>query len=105
MRVQIPQAAWDLAAAQSRGKPDPLVIEVALAGTQSASRLPPLTLVFALADLKGAVYYNTYGSLLASAHGLDRRRGHARAAERRQAARGVPERARQPAINASVVTR
>ena len=70
MRIQIPQNAWDLAAAQSRGKPDPLLVDVVLAGAQNASRMPPLTLVFALADLKGAVYYNTYGSVLASNMGI-----------------------------------
>jgi hypothetical protein len=70
MRVQIPQAAWDLAAAQSLGVSDPLAIDVVLASGQSALRLPTLTLIFALADLKGAIYYNTYDSALASGMGV-----------------------------------
>jgi hypothetical protein len=68
--VQIPQAAWDIAAEQSRGKGDPLSIDVTLAAGGSAVRLPTLTLVFALANLKGAIYYNTYGSLLANQQGV-----------------------------------
>jgi hypothetical protein len=67
--VQIPQAAWDIAADQSRGKGDPLSIDVTIAAAGSVVRLPPLTLVFALANLKGAIYYNTYGSLLANQQG------------------------------------
>lgn len=70
IRVQIPQAAWDLAGAQSRGLPDPLTVDVAIGGMQRAEKLPPRTLTFALADLKGAVYYNTYGSALANTMGI-----------------------------------
>jgi hypothetical protein len=69
-RIQIPQKAWDLAAAQSRGRPDPLTVDVVVASTSSTVRLPALTLTFALADLKGAVYYNTYGSVLAMNMGI-----------------------------------
>lgn len=68
--VQIPQAVWDIAAEQSRGKGDPLIIEVTLAAGGGALRLPQKTLIFALATLKGAVYYNTYGSLLANQMGV-----------------------------------
>jgi hypothetical protein len=68
--VQIPQAAWDLAAEQSLGKGDPLSIELAIAGAGGAVKLPTLTLIFALANLKGAVYYNTYGSALANQMGV-----------------------------------
>ena len=70
MRMQIPQKAWDLAATQSRGRPDPLTVDVVVASSSSAVRLLPLTLTFALADLKGAVYYNTYGSVLAMNMGI-----------------------------------
>jgi len=70
MRVQVPQAAWDLAAAQSLGATDPLALEVVLASGSSALRLPMLTLTFALADLKGAIYYNTYSSARAIAMGI-----------------------------------
>jgi len=66
MRVQIPQAAWDLAGAQSVGRSDPLSVDVVLSTSGSALRLPARTLSFALADLKGAIYYNTYNSLLAA---------------------------------------
>jgi hypothetical protein len=68
--VQIPQAAWDLASEQSLGKGDPLTVDVTIAAGGSAVRLPALTLVFALANLKGAIYYNTYGSLLANQMGV-----------------------------------
>jgi hypothetical protein len=70
MRIRVPQAAWDLAAAQSIGVSDPLSVEVVLASGASALRLPMLTLSFALADLKGAIYYNTYSSALASNMGI-----------------------------------
>jgi hypothetical protein len=70
VRIQIPQAVWDVAATQSRGAPDPLSVDVVVAGMQRAVKLPPLTLTFALAALKGAVYYNTYGSVLASNMGI-----------------------------------
>ena len=70
MRIQIPQGAWDLAAAQSVGAADPLAVDVVLASGQTALRLPTLALTFALADLKGAVYYNTYSSALASNMGI-----------------------------------
>ena len=70
MRIQVPQAAWDLAAAQSIGASDPLAVDVVLGSDASALRLPTLTLNFALADLKGAIYYNTYSSALASQMGI-----------------------------------
>jgi hypothetical protein len=70
VRVQIPQKVWDVAGTQSRGLPDPLTVEVVIGGMQSTAKLPPLTLTFALASLKGAVYYNTYGSVLASNMGI-----------------------------------
>lgn len=70
MRVQLPQDAWDLAGAQSAGRADPLTVEVVLDDGKTAQRLAPLTLIFALADLKGAVYYNTYGSLIATQQGI-----------------------------------
>jgi hypothetical protein len=70
LRFQIPQAAWNLAAAQSVGRGDPLTVQVVLASDANAARLPDLSLTFALADLKGAIYYNTYGSLLATQAGI-----------------------------------
>ena len=70
VRIQIPQTAWDVAGTQSRGSLDPLTVEVVVGGMASAVKLPPLTLTFALANLKGAVYYNTYGSVLATNMGI-----------------------------------
>ena len=103
MRIQVPQAVWDLAAAQSTGTSDPLALNVVLASGASALRLPTLTLVFALANLKGAVYYNTYGSLLANQMGVDRRRGDAHPAGQARARR-VLSRQRTPYSSASAVT-
>jgi hypothetical protein len=68
--VQIPQEAWEMAAEQSLGKGDSLSIDVAIASGSSAVKLPTVPVVFALAKLKGAVYYNTYGSSLASQMGV-----------------------------------
>jgi len=70
LRFQIPQAAWELASAQSLGRSDPLSVKVTLATDANTTRLKDLTLVFALADLKGAIYYNTYGSGLATQAGI-----------------------------------
>ena len=67
--VSIPQNVWDLAAQQSLGAADPLAIDVVIDGGGSAVRMPKLTLIFAIAKLKGAVYYNTYGSAKATAMG------------------------------------
>jgi len=69
MRVQIPQGAWDSAGAQSIGRSDPLTLDVVLSSGGSAVRLATRTFSFALADLKGAIYYNTYNSLLAAQAG------------------------------------
>jgi hypothetical protein len=66
----IPQAAWDAAAMQSLGQPDPLRVELTIEAQGKVSRLPALPLVFALATLKSAIYYNTYGSAIASQRGI-----------------------------------
>lgn len=67
--IQIPQAAWDKAADQSLGKADPLSVEIVVSSSGNAQRLPALNVIFALASLRAAVYYNTYGSLLANQQG------------------------------------
>lgn len=67
--IALPQAAWDKAADQSLGKADPLSVEIVVASSGNAQRLPAFKLVFALASLRTAVYYNTYGSLLANQQG------------------------------------
>ncbi|HEX2675386.1 MAG TPA: hypothetical protein VHM19_02070 [Polyangiales bacterium] len=69
-QLQIPQDMWDQAAVQSRGSSDPLSIDVTTLVAGKASKLPTRKLVFALATLKNAIYYNTYNSPLASAMGL-----------------------------------
>jgi hypothetical protein len=69
-QLAIPQAIWERAGDQSRGQPDPLTIELTLLASGSVVKLPKLTLIFALANLKSAIYYNTYGSLKASSMGL-----------------------------------
>jgi hypothetical protein len=66
----IPQAAWDEAGKQSLGQADPLVVEVTVSEAGQVFRLAPLQLIFALANLKSAIYYNTYGSTLATAKGI-----------------------------------
>jgi hypothetical protein len=66
----LPQEMWEKAADQSLGQPDPLTIEMTIIAAGNTVRLPKLPLVFALANLKSAIYYNTYGSLLANQMGV-----------------------------------
>ena len=67
----IPQTAWDSAGEQSLGgAADPLQIEVTLLRAGRALRLPTVSISFALATLKGAVYYSTYNSAIANARGI-----------------------------------
>jgi len=47
------------------------MVDVVLSSGGGALRLATRTFVFALADLKGAVYYNTYSSLLAQQAGVE----------------------------------
>jgi hypothetical protein len=68
-RVGIPQELWELAAQQSLGPADPLSVDIVIDAAGTATRLPKLTILIATAKLKGAVYYNTYGSLLATQQG------------------------------------
>ena len=66
----IPQAVWDEAGMQSRGQADPLLIELTAIASGKTLRLPVLSVGFALATLKSAIYYNTYGSLIANMQGI-----------------------------------
>jgi hypothetical protein len=69
IRFQIPKAVWDGAGSWSDGPNDPLVVTVtALAG---GAALAPVTagLKFALATMKGAIYYNTYDSVIGNHNG------------------------------------
>jgi hypothetical protein len=66
----IPQATWNAAGAQSDGQSDPLQIELTLSSGGKTQRLPTLTVIFALANIKSAIYYNTYGSAIANAKGI-----------------------------------
>ncbi len=68
--VAIPQEVWELAAKQSLGAADPLSVEIVIDAGGSSTRLTTLTILFAIAKLKGAIYYNTYGSLLANQMGV-----------------------------------
>jgi hypothetical protein len=67
--VAIPQDAWELAGEQSLGAADPLSVEIVVYSGGSAQKLPTLTVLIAIAKLKGAVYSNTYGSALATQMG------------------------------------
>jgi hypothetical protein len=66
----IPQAVWEAAGMQSRGQPDPLSIELTASASGKVFRLPALSIAFALATLKSAIYYNTYGSAIANQQGI-----------------------------------
>jgi hypothetical protein len=68
--LPIPQDVWDVAAAQSTGKQDPLTIDLTMSTGATLVRLPPLHLIFALASLKSAVYYNTFNSALGNQQGI-----------------------------------
>ncbi|HKU42206.1 MAG TPA: hypothetical protein VJR89_28805 [Polyangiales bacterium] len=69
-RLAIPQAVWERAGQQSRGQPDPLIVELTVLTNGNVVKLPKLSLIFALANLKSAIYYNTYGSLIANQMGI-----------------------------------
>jgi len=61
-RLELPKDAWDAAAQQSQGAPDPTSVELT---TISGSTVTgPITeqWIFARGQLKSAVYYNTYNS-------------------------------------------
>ncbi len=68
--LTIPQDVWQTAERQSRGPQDALQIELTMLSGGSVSKLPPLSVIFALANLRSAIYYNTYGSLLANQMGV-----------------------------------
>jgi hypothetical protein len=64
--LPIPQNVWELAAQQSLGAADPLSVDIVIDAGGSSTRLTKLTILFAIAKLKGAIYYNTYGSARAT---------------------------------------
>ncbi|MBM4361169.1 MAG: hypothetical protein FJ104_00695 [Deltaproteobacteria bacterium] len=67
-RQLIPQDAWDGAGGWSDGPGDPLTITVTvLSGGQKVSGT--VTVKFALATMKGAIYYNSYNSRLNANNG------------------------------------
>lgn len=63
-QLAVPQDIWDRAGAQSFGKPDPFTIE--LSTLQGGAATGPLTrtIIIALANIKGSIYYNSYSSAL-----------------------------------------
>jgi hypothetical protein len=65
LQVAIPQDVWDGAGAWSQGVSDPVTLELTTMSGGSVVGTIKETLTFALATLKGAIYYNTYTSLLA----------------------------------------
>ena len=60
---------WKGAASYSDGPADPLVVKHIRPLGGKVLGPVTLTLKFALASLKGAIYYNTYGSMLANNNG------------------------------------
>jgi hypothetical protein len=61
-RFQIPDDVWADAGAWSNGSGDPLVVSVTILSGGKVIGPVKVNLTFALATLKGAIYYNTYGT-------------------------------------------
>ncbi len=69
VRFKLDDQVWAGAGSYSNGPADPLVVKItALVGGAPAQTVT-VNLMFALATLKGAIYYNTYGSKLAANNG------------------------------------
>lgn len=68
LQLPIPQTPWTGAGEWSEGPSDPLMVTLT---TRSGGTITTLTeqWIFALATLKGAIYYNTYTSPLANLNG------------------------------------
>ncbi|MDD9947155.1 MAG: hypothetical protein OXU20_39310 [Myxococcales bacterium] len=69
-RVQFPTDAWDRAFVANEGPSDPLRVEITTRAGGVVSGPIAVELTLARATLKGAIYYNTYGSLKASLQGV-----------------------------------
>jgi hypothetical protein len=68
-RFQIPDDVWTDAGAWSNGTGDPLVITLTVLSGGKVIGPVTVNVLFALATMKGAIYYNTYGSKLAANNG------------------------------------
>jgi hypothetical protein len=69
IRYQLGDDIWKGAASYSDGPADPLVVKISILSGGQVLGPVTLNLKFALASLKGAIYYNTYGSMLANNNG------------------------------------
>jgi hypothetical protein len=69
IRYALSDTVWKGAASYSDGPADPLVVKLTLSSGGQVIGPITVTLKFALASLKGAIYYNTYGSMLANNNG------------------------------------
>lgn len=69
IRFQLPDDVWKGAASYSDGPNDPVVVKISLMSGGKAVGPATFNLKFALASLKGAIYYNTYNSKLANNNG------------------------------------
>ena len=69
VRYQLADDVWKGAASYSEGPADPLVFNITISSGGKLLGPITVTLKVALASLKGAVYYNTYGSKLANNNG------------------------------------
>jgi hypothetical protein len=69
IRFQLDNNVWKGAASYSDGPADPVVMKISILSGGKVLGPVTLNLKFALASLKGAIYYNTYGSMLANNNG------------------------------------
>jgi hypothetical protein len=69
VRFQLPDDVWKGAASYSEGPNDPVVVKLVMSSGGMMQGPVTLNLKFALATLKGAIYYNSYQSKLANNNG------------------------------------
>lgn len=62
--LELPEDAWQAAAAQSQGAADPVSVELTIISGSTVSGPISQTWIFARGQLKSAIYYNTYNSSL-----------------------------------------
>jgi len=62
VRYILPQDIWSRASSWSDGTADPLNIKITTFAGGKATGTVSVNVIFALATLKGAIYYNTYGA-------------------------------------------
>ncbi|HEX4336489.1 MAG TPA: hypothetical protein VH062_11285 [Polyangiaceae bacterium] len=69
VRFALDDNVWKGAASYSDGPADPLTVKITILSGGKVMGPITVSLKFALASLKGAIYYNTYGSMLANNNG------------------------------------